>query len=272
VRRVTKPRLVATDLDGTFLSPDGTVSAENAEAVAEAAGAGLPVVFVTGRPPRWLQVVAELPLAHPTVIASNGALLWDLGESRALWAENITTELARETIARVRSILPGAAFGVEQGMRFGHEPAYRIGLQPEQLARNPAFFSGPAEELVEEPFVKMLVQHADIDSDALAHLVLAEIGDLLTVTHSSWGSTGLLELSAPGVTKAHTLERYAASLGIAADEVAAFGDMPNDRSMLAWAGRAYVMAEGHHSLMDLPVTRIGSNADSAVGRKIREWL
>lgn len=269
---MTKPRLVATDLDGTFLSPDGTVSAENRQAVADAAEAGLPVVFVTGRPPRWLQVLAELPLAHPTVIASNGALLWDLGESRALWSEQIPADVARESIARIRSILPKATFGVEQGTRFGHEPAYRIGMQHEQLRRHPAFFQGPAEELVEEPFVKLLVQHAEMDSDTLAHLVLDELGDLLTVTHSSWGSTGLLELSAPGVTKAHTLERYAASLGVGADEVAAFGDMPNDRSMLAWAGLAYVMAEGHPSLFDLPITRIGSNADSAVGRKIREWL
>ena len=269
---MVKPRLVATDLDGTFLSPDGTVSEENRAAVADAAGVGLPVVFVTGRPPRWLQVVAELPLAHPTVIASNGALLWDLGENRALWAETIDAELARETIARVRSILPDAAFGVEQGMRFGHDPAYMIGLPHEQIARHPAFFSGPAEALVEEPFVKLLVQHADLDSDALAHLVAAEIDDLLTVTHASWGSMGLLELSAPGVTKAHTLQRYAASLGITAAEVAAFGDMPNDESMLAWAGRAYVMAEAHPSLLTLPVSQIGSNADSAVGRKIREWL
>lgn len=269
---MTKPRLVATDLDGTFLSPDGTVSPENREAVAAAADAGLPVVFVTGRPPRWLQVIAELPLAHPTVIASNGALLWDLGESRALWAESITAEVARTAITRIRTILPTVAFGVEQGMRFGHEPAYRIGLQHEQLNRHPAFFRGPAESLVEEPFVKLLVQHADVDSDTLAHVVLTEIGDLLTVTHSSWGSTGLLELSAPGVTKAHTLERYAASLGVSAGQVAAFGDMPNDRSMLAWAGSPYVMAEAHPTLFDLPVTRIGSNADSAVGRKIREWL
>lgn len=269
---MTKPRLVATDLDGTFLSPDGSVSEENRRAVAEAAAAELPVVFVTGRPPRWLKVIAELPLAHPTVIASNGALLWDLAENRPLWAESIQADLAREVIDRVRVVLPAAAFGVEQGLRFGHEPAYEIGMHPAELQRNPAFFSGTAEEMVGEPFVKLLIQHIDIDSDALAEQVCEQIGDLLTVTHSSWGSTGLLELSAPGVTKAETLERYATSLGIAAAEVAAFGDMPNDRSMLAWAGAAYVMADGHPSLFDLPATRIGSNADSAVGRVIRELL
>lgn len=270
--RVHTPRLVATDLDGTFLSPDGSVSEENALAVAEAAAAGLPVVFVTGRPPRWLGVIAELPLAHPTVIASNGALLWDLAESQPLRAETISAELAREVIARVRRELPAAAFGVEQGMRFGFEDTYRLGLDRAAALARPEFFTGRAEDMVAEPFVKLLIQHRDVDSDELSRRLIDLIGSTLTVTHSSWGSLGLLELSAPGVTKAETLARYAAELGVAREDVAAFGDMPNDRTMLAWAGQPYVMAEAHPSLDDLPAVRIGSNADSAVGRVIREWL
>src|ERR687890_541800 len=78
------PALVACDLDGTFLSPDGTVSELNARAVLAAQGAGIPVVFATGRPVRWLDVIADLPGAHPTVIASNGAALYDLGAGELL--------------------------------------------------------------------------------------------------------------------------------------------------------------------------------------------
>lgn len=267
-----RPRLVATDLDGTFLSPDGTVSEENRHAVAAAAAAGLPLVFVTGRPPRWLGVLTDLPLAHPTVIASNGAVLWDLGDQRALWAETITVELARAVIERVRRELPAAAFGIEQGLRFGFEPAYQLGLDPTEALTRPEFFTGTAEEMAAEPFVKLLIQHRGMGSDDLAGRVTELIGDTLTVTHSSWGDLGLLELSAPGVTKASTLERYARGLGVEAADVAAFGDMPNDRSMLAWAGMPHVMADAHASLADLPARRIGSNAESAVGRTIREWL
>ncbi|WP_432560556.1 HAD family hydrolase [Granulicoccus sp. GXG6511] len=267
------PRLVATDLDGTFLSPDGTVSAENARAVADAAAAGLPVVFVTGRPPRWLGVIADLPLAHPTVIASNGALVWDLAERQPLWAETIDAQTARDVIALVREELPGASFGVEQGLRFGFDDTYRLGLDRGEALRRPEFFTGRAEDMVGDPFVKLLIQHEDIEADELSRRVSRAIGSALTVTHSSWGSMGLLELSASGVTKAETLERYAAELGVAREDVAAFGDMPNDRTMLAWAGQPFVMAEAHPSLLDLPgVVRIGSNTESAVGRAIQEWL
>ena len=50
--------LVATDLDGTLLRPDTTVSAFTVDTLARARAAGLPVVVVTGRPPRWIVPVA----------------------------------------------------------------------------------------------------------------------------------------------------------------------------------------------------------------------
>ena len=61
VTRVTRPRMVATDLDGTLLRSDGTVSTRIRAALRAAADAGLLVVFVTGRPPRWLDEVVDRP-------------------------------------------------------------------------------------------------------------------------------------------------------------------------------------------------------------------
>jgi hydroxymethylpyrimidine pyrophosphatase-like HAD family hydrolase len=55
----------------------------------------------------------------------------------------------------------------------------------------------------------------------------------------------MLELALPGVNKAVTLAEYAAALGIGAEDVVAFGDMPNDIEMLRWAGHGYAMASGH---------------------------
>ncbi|NNG21204.1 HAD family phosphatase [Naumannella sp. ID2617S] len=264
---------MATDLDGTFLSPDGTVSAENARAVADAMAAGLLVVFATGRPPRWLSVLAELPVSHPIVVASNGALLWDLGDERALHSHPIDRRVARRAIRDLRAALPEVSFGFEQGMRFGAEPAYRIGWQPASELGDPRFFTGDAEELSAEPFVKLLIQHPALGSAELAARAAEVVGGALTLTWSSFSELpGLLEASAPGVTKARTLAAYAAELGVARGEVAAFGDMPNDRAMLEWAGQAYLMAQSHASLADLSATVIGSNAESAVGRTIRAWL
>ena len=65
----------------------------------------------------------------------------------------------------------------------------------------------------------------------------------LVITWSS--TTSLLEISAPGVTKASTLALLCADLGIDAADVIAFGDMPNDLPMLGWAGTSYAMADAH---------------------------
>ena len=45
-------RLLATDLDGTLLRPDGSVSERTVTALSRAREVGFPVLFVTGRPPR----------------------------------------------------------------------------------------------------------------------------------------------------------------------------------------------------------------------------
>ena len=53
-------RLIATDLDGTLLRPDLAVSTRTIDTLARARAVGMPVVFVTGRPPRWIPPVVEV--------------------------------------------------------------------------------------------------------------------------------------------------------------------------------------------------------------------
>ena len=50
----SRPRLVATDLDGTLLRSDGSVSERTRAVWAAADEAGIETVLVTARPPRWL--------------------------------------------------------------------------------------------------------------------------------------------------------------------------------------------------------------------------
>jgi hydroxymethylpyrimidine pyrophosphatase-like HAD family hydrolase len=70
----------------------------------------------------------------------------------------------------------------------------------------------------------------------------------MTITWSS--SSTLLEMSGPDVTKASTLALLARDLGVEAEDVIAFGDMPNDLPMLAWAGTSYAMAGAHASVRE----------------------
>jgi Cof subfamily protein (haloacid dehalogenase superfamily) len=270
-RPATLPGLIATDLDGTFLSPDGSVSEENSAAVVAAQAAGIPVLFATGRPVRWLDVIRDLPGAHPTVIASNGAALYDLGAGRLVDRICIDPDTALDAVRRIRTAVPDASFAFESGTRFGYEPAYRT--WPEDDGTDPALYQGPAEQVArEEEFVKMLVQSQSVPPDDLLRTVQVEVADTLTATHSQARAFGLVEISAAGVTKATMLRRYCARLGIEAHQVAAFGDMPNDVDMLSWAGMPFVVANAHPALMAMPFAVVPANDQSGVGRTILSWL
>lgn len=264
------PALIVSDLDGTFLSPDGTVSELNATAVAAAQRAGIPVIFATGRPIRWLDVISDLPGAHPTVIASNGAVLYDLGERRVLRARTIDRELARDAVRLLRREFPDARFGFESGRRFGYEPGY---LLTDDLADDPALQVGSADELAgADDHVKILLRHRERDTDEVAAAATALIGDALTVTHSSQPGARLIEISGPGVSKASMLVEVCAELDVPLGDVAAFGDMPNDLDLLSVVGRPHAMENAHPLLLDLDLAVVPGNDRSGVGRTILSWL
>jgi hydroxymethylpyrimidine pyrophosphatase-like HAD family hydrolase len=71
-------------------------------------------------------------------------------------------------------------------------------------------------------------------------------------------------VSAPGVSKATTLAELCAERGIDAADVIAFGDMPNDLAMLAWAGTAYAVAGAHPEVLAAVERRTGDPVDDGV--------
>ena len=208
-----------------------------------AAEHGIPMVFATGRPIRWLDAIRHLDGLHPTVVASNGAMLYDASTDEILDLVPIDPQVALEVTERVRALVPAAAFAVEQGRGFGFEPGYVMWDDAED---DPAVFTAPIVDLVAAaPFVKLLVKSETMPSDELAAAIADDVADRLTITHSAFGSTGLLEISAPGVSKASMLASYCDRLGIEAADVVAFGDMPNDLEMLTWSGQPYAMTNAH---------------------------
>ena len=269
------PKLIATDLDGTFLSPDESVSQLNSEAVLAAQEAGVTVLFATGRPVRWLEVIRGLPGAHPTVIASNGAALYDAQADQILDRVCIRADDAFDAVARIRTVVEDVSFAFESGTKFGHEPHYRT-WQPSDMqpgdSSDPDIFSGPLESIIREDLVKVLVQSRSLHSDDLLARVDSVIAGRLSATHSSSRGYGLVEISARGVDKGAMLARVCARMDIDPADVAAFGDMPNDISMLSWVGQPYVVANAHPTLLSLGFTQVPPNSESGVGQTIRRLL
>jgi Cof subfamily protein (haloacid dehalogenase superfamily) len=240
---VKRPKLVATDLDGTVIRRDGTISDRTRAALSMVEDAGSIVVFVTGRPPRWLHEVAEQTGHRGLAVCANGALLYDLHNESVRVSHLISAEAIRDVCEAVRQKLPGVRFSVERLTESVHEPQY---VMPWDSGM-PWVRAAPIEELYAEPAAKLLVRHATMSPDELLALARSAAGGLAEFTHSS--RVGVVEVSALGVSKASGLARICEKRGISAADVVAFGDMPNDLAMLAWAGTAYAMANAHPDVL-----------------------
>jgi hydroxymethylpyrimidine pyrophosphatase-like HAD family hydrolase len=259
VEVASKPRLVATDLDGTLVRSDGTVSAYTRDVLAEVERRGVPVVFVTGRPLRWTEEVFEYVGDHGLAVVSNGALVWDVARSAPHLERPIEPALGLEMCRQLRAALPGTAYAVETLEGIGLEPAF--------LERHPvpdAARRGPIEELFTQPALKLLARHEELAPEEFWDLAEEVVLGRLVITWSS--ATSLLEISAPGVTKASTLALLCADLGVAAADVIAFGDMPNDLPMLEWAGTSYAMADAHPTVTAAAAHVAPGHDDDGVAR------
>jgi len=239
------PGLVATDLDGTLLGADGHVSARTREVLQAVEAAGVPVVFVTGRPLRWAEEVFDDVGDHGLAIVSNGALVWDVAGDRARLERPVPDEVVVAVTAALREACPGTAYALETLAGIGLEPAFVERFEvPDGVRR------GPVADLLADgsgPVLKLLARHEEIKAEAFWATARDLLGGQVEVTWSS--ASALLEISAAGVTKATTLALLCAELGVAAEDVVAFGDMPNDLPMLAWAGRSWAMAGAHATVL-----------------------
>jgi Cof subfamily protein (haloacid dehalogenase superfamily) len=259
------PRLVATDLDGTALRTDGTVSPRTAAAFAKVEDAGAMLVFVTGRPPRWMGEVAGALRHRGLAICANGALVYDLHTERIVESHLIDVEVLEEVVAQLRANVPELAFSVEYEGGFAHESDFPLGSWDSRVGGGR---DEDCERLTGRPCAKLLALHPEMDPDSLHATVHDLVGHLVTATHSS--RRGLIEMSAHGVTKASGLATLAGRHGIEASQVVAFGDMPNDLPMLSWAGTSYAVANAHPGVLATVDHVTAANDDDGVARVLEE--
>jgi len=236
-----RPKLIATDLDGTIVHHDGTITQRTIDAFTRARDLGVHIYFVTGRPPRWMNEIREV-FGFGEAICGNGAMLYDLHKREVTEEWMISKDQQIEIAQRMRKAIPYISFAIETHDYYHREksyvPRWDIGLDNVGVER--------IEDAAKGPVFKMLARCSggELTSDEMLEVALRELGGLVTVTHSN-ARESLLEISALGISKGTTLAKVAGRLGIDATDCVSFGDNPNDFSMLEWCGRSYAMADGH---------------------------
>ncbi len=256
---LARPRLVASDLDGTLLRSDGTVSARTRAVWSAAGESGLETVLVTARPPRWLHGLEHVVGPRGTAICGNGAFVYEVATRRMLETHCFAGDVVDALVADLRAALPSVTFAAERASG----PYLAAGFPDHRDdARDLDVVRGPADAIAGEPVGKLLAFAPDVPLAEFLATVEAVVGERGHLHFS--GALGLAEINAPGVTKAAALERWASRLDIAAGDVWAFGDMPNDLPMLAWAGVGWGVANAHPDVLAAADRTCPSNDEDGV--------
>lgn len=251
--------LVATDLDGTLLRSDGSVGGRTRAALAAAADRGCRHVVVTGRSVAWTRAVLDELGYRGLAVCGQGGQVYDAAAHRELTSTTLDRAVARRAVAAIEHVTGPLALAADEAGVDGAVLA-GPGYVPDPTDGLPVVLVDAARVWA-APLRKLYVQRPGWDEDRLHEVAVRRAGHLVEVTR---GGPGEIELLPRGVSKGAGLAHVAARLGLAASDCIAFGDMPNDASMLAWAGWAVAMGNGHPELRAVVDEVAPSNDDDGV--------
>ncbi|HWG02498.1 MAG TPA: HAD family hydrolase [Trebonia sp.] len=258
------PLLVATDLDGTIIRSDGTISPRTVAAFARVEQAGAHFVLVTGRPPRVMPPIAAAFGNQGTAICANGALTYDMAADTVVAEHLIMPEVLAAAAQALRAAIPGIGIAVEYADGHAADDMY----QAVRWDVN-AVIPRPGDKVMfGQPAAKLLGRHMEYTPDELLAKAAPVLDGLVNVSHSNGKS--LIEAVADGVSKATAVEELAGSHGIGAEAVLAFGDMPNDLPLLSWAGTSCAVAGGHPAVLAAATHVIGGNDEDGVAEYLEK--
>ncbi|ULH16930.1 Cof-type HAD-IIB family hydrolase [Deinococcus sp. KNUC1210] len=265
-------RLIATDLDGTLLRSDRTVSERTRRALDTARAAGILVVPVTARQPRGLKIVAEAAGFADYAICGNGAHAVHLGSGQTLFEEHLPVP-AQSTLAhQLLAVRPEVRFASvrDGGNLFVAQEGYAELATFEDHKRHPHEMKGhPLEGVLAAPSLKLIVRSPLLSPRALLAEVQRLKLDGFAITHSG---APFLEALAPQVNKAWGVEQLCRRLDILTSEVLAFGDAPNDTELLSWAGRGVAMANAEPEALNAADEVTLSNDQDGVAAYLERYL
>lgn len=273
-------RLVVTDLDGTLLATDKSISPQNRAAIERLRAQGIAFTIASGRMSQILaSYVHELGITVP-VIACNGAKIFDPVQDKVLdhcFLDAVAAESLLDFSARHG--LDYLAFGMAdvhyapdsrrvQHYRNYNEIAVRTGVPPVPLI---PFGNDPAGE------------HRALARAGLLKILVAERrgGDIpLALQHIAGFASIYPEVSEPNIidvlpiaaNKGRALERIARELGIALSDVCVFGDYENDISMMQVAGHSFAMANAVESVRRTATYLTDSNDEHGFATAIDRYI
>ncbi|MGQ4602145.1 Cof-type HAD-IIB family hydrolase [Aeromonas veronii] len=270
---MSKYKAIALDMDGTLLTRDHKISSATRAALAQARAHGIKVLLVTGRHYMTARPFHhELALDTP-LICSNGAYLYDPVQNRIISRDPLAAAPLTELLAAVEAQQMGALFHLSEGIGYigCEEHVTRIrhwsANQPDHLK----IALHPVEELpgwLDNPVWKLELFNQD---PARLHTFMGEVVEQMPFTHD-WAAPYAVELVQPGCSKGNRLAQWAASEGIAMEQVVAFGDNNNDISMFEQVGLAVAMGNAAPQIQSHAHRVTADHNEDGIALALQRWV
>lgn len=254
---------VVTDLDGTVVRPDFSISDATLEALDLVRSAGIAFVIATARTPQGLEHFQALAQRTTLSVCCSGAIGWSSDQNAITWMD----QMAAPEIRRVVELAVDAGAGVasyDGALWRMTEEYYR--LSPTQ-PHGPTRMVVETAVLAETPCCTMAVRHRDGDLDRIAALV-ASGADSAALSHV--GRSTVLDVTAQGVDKGTGTKRALEALGVVPAAAISFGDMPNDVAMFRVTGRSYSVGDSDSAVMRAASEVLPSVEDDGFAGKIAD--
>jgi len=276
---VTLPyRMLAIDLDGTLLSPDGTVSEGTKAAVRRAMKAGLVVCLATGRNLTESQGILDEVEHDDAGVFVGGAMVIDTRRRRTLHRTAMRPELAREVCGLLEG-LGHAALALQDTSVAGVDYLATADVELNEATRSWMEVTSAKVERVSglsryshQHTIRLGICDTNEEVNRVEAMLNGRFGDriLCQVLYVSAYAVEVLEIFDPTVSKWKGVLHVAEGQGIRPEEIVAIGDDINDLPMIRSAGLGVAMGNAKPQVLAGARRIIGSNKDDGLAEFLNE--
>lgn len=258
-------RLIASDLDGTLLNGEASLTPRTIRALAAARQRHIVVAAATGRSHRSAVPRISSGGCVDWAVCSNGATIYDVVAGEVVLHRTMSPGAVDDVFEAVTGALPDVGLAWEMPEGFGFDARFAE-HRPSIEEMRPHWAAEPSSGRVRpSDALKLLVSHPELGGPALLRALEPHVPHTVTMTNSG---AAFVEITDGSVDKATTLALLCHRLGIDPSEVVAFGDAHNDLAMLRWAGASVAMGNAHADAVAVATHRAESNIDDGVARML----
>ncbi len=273
-------RMIAIDLDGTLLSPEGRVTPRTKLAVHSALKAGLLICFATGRNMTESQMVLDAVAHYDTAVFVGGAMVVDTKKRLTLHRTCMQPELARELCAVIESMgqaalalqdtgMAGVDYLITDDVALNHATIQWLKVTHASVHMTKGLANHPHEHTVRIGIVAEPEQAKTVQ----AALIKKFNGRIVCHTiHVPAYGVDVMEVFDPAVNKWEGILHVARRHGILPEQIIAIGDDINDLPMLKNAGLGVAMGNAKPEAIAVSDKVIKSNAEDGLAEFLEELV